>query len=140
MTSVSRRSAGRRAGFESLLGALDGAGEAALIERLQHIIDRIHFKRLDRVVVKRGRENDLREFRLAVHQLLDHAEAIEARHLNIEEYEVWRVLLDKREGFDSVLALADKVHLGKTLQQEREFVARGLFVIHDECVNRHERA
>ena len=44
------------------------------------------------------------------------------------------MFLDQGEGFQAVLALGDDVHLGEALQQEREFVARGAFVVHDDCI------
>jgi fructose-specific component phosphotransferase system IIB-like protein len=47
------------------------------------------------------------------------------------------MFLDEREGFDAVFALADEVDVGETLQQESQFVARRLFVVDDERVDRH---
>ncbi len=78
------------------------------------------------------------EFSFAVHQLFDDAEAVEAGHLDVEENEIGRMFFDESESFDAVLALADEMHLGKTLEEEGEFVAGGFFVVHNECVDRHD--
>jgi len=58
--------------------------------------------------------------------------------LDIEEDKIGRMFLDESEGFDAVLALADQMHLGKTLEEKREFVARGFLVVYDESVDRHD--
>jgi len=60
----------------------------------------------------------LRELPFAVHQLFDHAEAVEARHLHVEKYKVRGMFLDEGEGLDAVFSLADEVHVGETLEQE----------------------
>ena len=49
------------------------------------------------------------------------------------------MFLYKCERFDAVFALADKVDVGKTLQQVSQFVARGFLVIDDQSVDGHTR-
>ena len=80
----------------------------------------------------------MRKLSLSVHQLLDHAEAAEARHLNIEKYEVRRMFADQGERLDAVFPLAHKMNLGKTLQQVGQFIARRFLVVDNERVNWHE--
>src|SRR5258705_5437632 len=77
-------------------------------------------------------------FCFAVIQFLDDAEAVEAGHLDVEEDQVRRMLLDESKRFHAVLALADEVHLGKTFEKEGEFVAGRLFVVYNECIDRHD--
>ena len=127
-------------GLERFFCALDGAGQAVLLNWLQDIIDGVHFEGLHGVIVERRREDDLRKFSFAVHQLLDHAEAVEARHLHVEKYEVRRMFLDEGEGFDAVFSLADEMHVGETFQQVSQFVARGLLVVDDERIDWHGAA
>src|SRR5882672_670082 len=128
----------RRVGLERFFRALDGAGETRFVEGFQYVVDRVHFKCLDRVIVEGCREDDVGEFSFAVHQLLDDSKAVEAGHLDVEEDKIGQMFFDESESFDAVLALADEVHLGKTLQEEGEFVAGGFFVVYDECVDRHD--
>jgi hypothetical protein len=47
------------------------------------------------------------------------------------------MFLDQGERFDAILALADEMDIRKTFQKVRQFVARGLFVVDDECVDSH---
>ena len=75
---------------------------------------------------------------LALDKLLDYAEAIEARHLDIQKHQVGIVLFDQRNGFETIFAHCDHVDLRKTLQKIKQLVARGAFVIHYDCVDGHE--
>ena len=60
-TSVSNFSAGASSGV--LLGArfLDGLGDPLLVEWFEQVIDSVHFKRLHRVLVEGGGENNFRQ-------------------------------------------------------------------------------
>src|SRR5216684_9119180 len=100
----------------------------------------VYFKGLHRVVVERCREDDVRELSLTVHQFFDYTEAVEAGHLDVEKDQIGRMFLDESESFDAVFALADEMDLGETFEEKREFVARGFFVVYDECVDRHDGA
>ncbi len=110
---------------------LDGLRDALAVEGLEQIIDRVHFERLHRVLVVGGGEDDLRQRNLAVHQLLDDAEAVEARHLHVEEDEVGRELLDEVDRLDAVLALRDDIDV-ELAQEIRKLVARKLLVVNDD--------
>src|SRR5258708_19569738 len=50
------------------------------------------------------------------------------------------MFLDESESFDAVFALGDEMDLGETFEEKREFVARGFFVVYDECVDWHDGA
>ena len=91
------------------------------------------------MIVGRG-EYDLRHAQFALDQLLDHAEAVQARHLHVEKHQVGIVFLDQCDRFEAVLTQSDHVYLGKALQQVKEFLARGAFVVHDDGINCHEFA
>jgi hypothetical protein len=78
-------------------------------------------------------------FELALNELLEDPEAVEAGHLDIEEYEVGTVFLDKVDGVEAVFALGENVDVGKAFEEESEFLASGFFVVHDDGVDRHER-
>ena len=77
---------------------------------------------------------------LAVEQLLDDAEAVQARHLNIEEHEIGVVFADQADSLKAVLALRDDIHVGIVGKQVGELVARELFVIHDDGGQGHRRS
>src|SRR2546426_11938839 len=85
-----------RSGLQHLLSAQDGLSHAALVERLQDVVHRVDLERLYGVIVKGGGEDDVRHFHLAVHQFLEHTEAVETGHLHIEEYQVGRVRSEER--------------------------------------------
>jgi hypothetical protein len=76
-------------------------------------------------------------FEFALDKLLEDAETVEAGHLDVEEDEVGIVFLDEVDGVKAILSLGEEIDFGKAFQEEREFVAGGLFVVHDDCVDRH---
>ncbi len=102
---------GRAGGLQLVADFVDGLRDTLAIERLQQIVDGIHFERLDGVLIVGGSEDDLRQRHLAVQQLLDDAEAVETRHLHVKEDEIGRELLDQVDGLDSVLALSHDVDI-----------------------------
>jgi hypothetical protein len=57
--------------------------------------------------------------------------------LHIEKDEVGIVLADKIDAFDPVLTLGHDVHVADVFQQEGEFVTGKLFIVHDDCGQRH---
>ena len=60
--------------------------EVPRIDRLEQVVDRVHRERVERVLFVRGRENDDRLDR----QARQHLEAIQPRHLDVEETDVGR--------------------------------------------------
>ena len=87
-TSVSSRSTGDVCASTIFFARWIGFRDARLVERLQDVVDGVHFERLHRIVVERRGEDDLRQAELALHQLLDHAEPVEPGHLHIEKHQV----------------------------------------------------
>src|SRR5437016_811333 len=123
--------------LDFLASALDGFRNARLIERLQNIIDGIHVKSLDGVVIECRRKHDMRNLHFAFDEFLQDTKAVQTGHLDVEEYEVGGMLLDEIDGVDPVAALADDVDFGKTLEQVGQFFAGGLFVVDDNGVDLH---
>src|SRR5689334_12106719 len=77
--------------LEMLAGMLQRLRKAIAAEWLQQVIDRVHFKSFQRVLVVRRDEHDGGD--LFGPELLDHAEAVTRRHLDIEEHEIGMLLL-----------------------------------------------
>ena len=118
-----RRSSGARA-------CLSVCAETIAAERLEQVIERVHFERAQRVLVVGGDEDDRR------HPLgadrVDHAEAVDAGHLDVEEDEVRRLVLDGRDRLRAVAALADDFDVLFLLQQRQHALARDRLVVNDQ--------
>ena len=104
--------------------ALDRLTKPRAIDRLQQIVDGVHLERLNRVLVVGGDERDEREPILP--DQTDDAQAVDFRHLQIEQREIRPLLFDQRDRLRAVLRLADDFHVVTPLQQGREHRARGL--------------
>src|SRR2546430_5684562 len=89
-------------------------------------------ERLHRVLIEGRRENNLGERNLAVEQLLEDAETVQARHLDVEKHQVRIVFADQADRFQAVLALCDHIHVVQVLQQIGELIACQLFVVDDD--------
>jgi hypothetical protein len=90
-------------------------------------------------LIEGGREDNFGQWNLAVEQLLDDAETVQAGHLNVEKNEVGIVFADEADGFQTVLALRDDIDIG-VLEQVGKFVARQLFVVDDDGGEGHRGA
>ena len=114
----------------SLFCALDGAVDAGFVEGLKDIVDGVNVKGLNGVMVEGGSEDNVRDFKFALHEFLEDAEAIESGHLDVEKDEVGVVFLDEVEGFDAIFAVAEDVNLregfsgGTRVRRERAFRRR----------------
>src|SRR5215469_4111142 len=110
-----------------------------LVKRLQQVVDGVHFKGLDGILIVGGREDNFRQGNFLVEKFLDYAEAIETGHLHVEKDHVGAVLADQVDTLDSVLSLSHDVHIAGVLEQVGELVPRQLLVIHDDRRQRHQR-
>jgi hypothetical protein len=128
---------GAGVGFDFAFGFLNGLGDAGFVEGLQDIVDSVDVEGLDGIVVEGGGEDDVGDFEFALDEFLEHAEAIEAGHLDVEEDEVGGVFFDEGDGFEAVFALADEGDFGEGLEEEGEFLAGGFFVVDDDGVDGH---
>ena len=113
-------------------GPLHRLRHALAVEWLQQVIHRIHFERPHCILIKRRRKNDLGQRQLLVEQFLDHAKAVQSRHLHVKENEVRIMLADQADRFQSILALRHHVHLADVLQQIRELIPRQLLVVNND--------
>ena len=104
---------GADVGIDFALGALDGFGDAGLVEGFQDVVDGVDVEGLHGVVVEGGGEDHVGDFEFALDDFLEDAEAVEAGHLHVEENQVGRMLLDQVESVDAVLALADEIDFGE---------------------------
>ena len=110
----------------------DGFFQPRLGDRLQEVVDGIHFEGLHGVLVISRGKNEERQARFLLQQALDHAKAVDAGHLHIQEHQMRIQFAHHAHGFNTVLSLADHFDVGKTLQQECQLVASRLFIIHNQ--------
>jgi hypothetical protein len=129
---------GAYGGVNFAFGALNGFGDACLVEGLEDIIDGVDVEGLDSVLVEGGGEDDVGDFEFAFNEFFEDAEAVEARHLDVQEDEVRRILFDEVDGFEAVFALAEKIDLREGLEEESEFFASGFLVVDDDGVDGHK--
>ena len=66
--------------------AAHGFLQPVVRERLHQVVDRVGLEGLQRVLVEGGHEDDGAGVRRA--DMLEHAEAVQARHLDVEEHEL----------------------------------------------------
>ena len=128
---------GAGVGFDFFFGFLDGFGDAGFVERLEDVVDGVDVEGLHGILVEGGGEDHVRDFELALDQLFEDAEAVEAGHLDVEEEQVWGMLFDEIDGFEAVLALGLEMDFGKGFQEEGQLFASGLFVVNDDGVDGH---
>jgi len=123
--------------IDFFFGFLDGFGDAGLVEGFQNVVYGVDVEGLHGVLVEGGGEDNVRDFELALDQLFEDAEAVEAGHLDIEEEEVGGMLFDEIDGFEAVFALGEKIDFGEGFEEEGQLFASGLFVVDDDGVDGH---
>jgi hypothetical protein len=97
----------------------------------QQVVHRVHHERAQGVLVVRGAEDHDRRPRLTGDQL-QHLEAIELRHLHVEEHQVGPLLGDRLHRLEAVRGLPDHLDAlvgAEVLAQQR---ARRGFVVHEQ--------
>src|SRR6185436_8455764 len=87
------------------------------------------------VLVVRGGEHDARQ----PVELGQQVEAAAPRHLDVEEHEVGRELLDARPRLVDVAGLADDLDGGKYLEQAPQLAARERFIVDDQRLHAGSR-
>lgn len=102
------------------------------LRRLQQIVEGMLLERLHRVFVVGGQKHDVRHAVGIQHA--DHFQPADARHLDIEKHHVRLQSVDLADGFDGVGAFADNRDLRLGLQQMAQVVARGRFIVNNQCV------
>jgi hypothetical protein len=103
--------------------------EAVVVEGLEQVVHGLRGERPQRVAVVRGDEHD-RGQPLA-RQALEHAEAVEPRHLHVEEQQVGRVLEHRRDGERTARGLGDHAKPLAVPQQLADARTRRGLVVRD---------
>ena len=116
-----------------LLGARERGGDAHVVERLEQVVDRVDLEGAHGVGVVGGHEHGGRQ-RLGA-QRLQHLEAVDLRHLHVEEHQLDPRALDQRRGVDAD-AVADHGDLGIGLQDGPQRRAGERLVVDDRRADR----
>ena len=82
---------------------------------LEQIVQRIHFESVHGVLVIGGGENKKRKPGFLLEQLLDHSEAVQARHLHVEKDQVGIQVSNEAHRLESIPTLPHNLDIGKTL-------------------------
>ena len=102
-------------------------GESRLAHRLHEVVERLILERLDRELIEGGEEDD--RGHAVGRAAANHLEAVDAGHLHVEEDDVWREPIERREHFVAVPAFTDDRELGKRGQHlPHASASRGLVV------------
>src|SRR5690349_6559734 len=88
---------------------------AFFVERLEEVVNGIHFEGTDRILIECSRKHDLRKWMFFVDKLFDHLKAIEAGHLHVEKYQLGIMLADELYRLHSVATLSDYVDVADAL-------------------------
>src|SRR5262245_371797 len=104
--------------------------KAFIVEWFEQVIERVEFKRPHRILVVGRHKDDDRQ--LIGGELVEHPEAVEVGHLDVEENEVGRAPPDRDQCFMSIRAFADDRELAPAAQQIADAPSRQNFVINDQ--------
>jgi hypothetical protein len=107
-------------------------------ERFQQVVHCMNVEGAQRVAIERGDEDDARQ--LVRGQRQDHFEAVELRHLDVEEDEVWLVGDDGLQRGGAIAALADEHDVALGREQTTDAAPRHRLVIDDQGAERHDAA
>ena len=121
---------------QPLADAVQRRGKPVLVDRLHQIIDRLRVERAQRMLAVGGDEHE--QWRLDVHQALDHREAVEARHLDVEEDEVGLMGLDLADRLAAVGGGGDDLDVVKGLQPQLQPLRRQGFVVDQNGPDGHQ--
>ncbi len=117
--------------LDSPTGAVYGCRQTFRLDWFQQVIDRVDVKRLDRVLVVGGDEDEMR-LDSGSKEPPRHLEPGQTGHLHIEHDEIWRLFVDDPQRFDPVGRLPDDFDIVELAQQKAQFLPRQLFVVHDD--------
>ena len=113
--------------------AVERRDEPSAVDGLEEVIERVDFEGVERVLVVRRDEDDVRYAFDA--DGLDHRESVHSWHSDVEIHEVGRVAKDRRHGFSPVATLADDFDVPLRIQPHADALARKRFVVHDQRSN-----
>lgn len=106
---------------------VDRLGKAFFVERLEEVVDRVQFKRLDGIfVVGRGKDD---EGDMVPLQARGDLNAIEARHFDIEKRDVGFQFFDVFEGIEAVFGFVYHLDAVIFCQHPHHFLACGRLIV-----------
>ena len=114
--------------------AIERREKAGLVERLEHVVDGADLEGAERVVVERRHEDGGRNAGGA--ERVNHAEAVDSRHLDVEQQQIDRHPLEHFERLFAVAAFGDDLDARPPLQQDADRLARVLLVVDDRDTSR----
>jgi hypothetical protein len=114
--------------------AFDRRVEALLVERLEQVVERVHFERAQRVLVIGGSEDHERQ--LVVVERCEDVEAGARGELDVEEQQLGAETVDERHRFVAVGRDADDFHVVASAQQAHEARAGEALVLNDQRADR----
>jgi len=117
-------------GGEATTDALDGRIQPFGLDRLQEVVDRVHVKRLNRMPIIRGDEDQL-GLDTGLEEPPGDLEPGQPGHLDVEHDEIGGLRLNHLEGFDPVGGLAHDLDPRHLSEQEAHFFPRELLIVHD---------
>ena len=115
--------------LDPLLRPVQRLAQARLLDRLQQVVDGVHLERAHRVLVVGGDERDQRQLALLQHP--HDADAVELRHLQVEQRQIRALLLDRRHRLAARRRLRHDHDVVERAQQRREKRSRRPFVVGD---------
>src|SRR5688500_1169973 len=110
--------------------AIHGRGEPFAIERLEQIIDGIHFEGADRELVVRGYEYHDRQ--ALERKRFQHLKAVQLGHLNIEEYSIRHMRFDDSHRFTTRCRFTNDLDIGLHAEQPDDALSRDRLIIDDD--------
>ncbi len=122
-----RRYARWRRLLQPFLGAVQRLVEPHVIDGLEQIIERAELERGNRVIVEGGDEDD--GWHLIGADFRDHVEAVQLRHLHIQENQIGLVLAYRRDRLQSVLAFAHHFDVRNVGEKREQSLACERFII-----------
>ena len=127
--------------LQALARALQGLQDTGTIKRLQQVIDGVDVERTHRILVERGGEDDLGHAVGidSLQQLLEHGEAVQARHLHIQKHYIRMVRMNQMDRLDAILALGDDLDSSRRVEKVFELFAREPFIVDDQSSHWHKK-
>src|SRR6266404_5800205 len=110
-------------------------GEARIVYRLEQVVDRTRLERPYGVPVVSGNEHH--HWQRLLRQVRQHFKSRHSGHLDVQEHQVWLVLLDGREGLAAAGALRETLEIGRRAQAQLDPAPRQPLVIHDDGADFH---
>ena len=86
-----------------------------MVNGLEQVVEGAKLERRNRVVIERRDKNHRRH--LVGSHFGNHVEAVELRHLDVEEHQIGLIGSNRRDGFQAVLAFTYNLDIGDACEQ-----------------------